>query len=604
MCTLIVLATAFVIPVSASSETSSDDNLILNGSNWALRQIVGGETQKHYLTNYSNPDFLSSFGENPLTSVKEERIEEILQKYVYDISSCYYIARVAFGDNGISVNFAAYDIEELGDTLNFYHSNIGGVNTLCSTPRTSIYAAQFRIKSSYLMGTDTDPLFVFNTGMDYTSQWIDNNYGTCYYNGIITNIPNITYDDKKINNDGSTPPVPFNISYSPDLRLNITRVNDGYSIETIKVIFDINPDYVDYAIKTAYCEKYPTWDMDKLSKIDVTYMIKNMGLDEIDIRKYFGVQGSIFISTLSADNTDYSTVLKNCVYTYLSKQNYSIIDKVVDGIDGATSTATSAIGLYPIWTTSINDFFSGFAGTDNVEMALQQYEKLKTYRFSFTVPINNINHEKYKSGAYTLYTVYGIQALDSSTPLDIFPVIRDTSAGDLTNDPDAVIPAFSGTISEFYSNKKHTFYEYSDFSFDTYPEYEPPTDEDGNEYSPNGSPTDFVSSPLPPSNYGTVNSDGTTTYRDKQEQIQHDKDVHTSQNMLTMDVTSIGTLLDGTSQYYRFLTAGLMIFPSWFLTAITAFFSILLTIVLVGTVVKLITGVVGSIGNFLGGGSS
>lgn len=178
-------------------------------------------------------------------------------------------------------------------------------------------------------------------------------------------------------------------------------------------------------------------------------------------------------------------------------------------------------------------------------------------------------------------------------------------------------PALSSGIKN--NNEKDVKYYYSycisseNFKYSEYPEYKPITltDSNGNKYNPSTSSLKDLLNIAPEKMTNTTllntaekDSDVSNSFMDTDDFKQYKHDLTVSNNMLTMDVTSIGTLLDGTSQYFRFLTAGLMIFPSWFLTAITAFFSILLTIVLVGTVVKLITGVVGSIGNFLGGGSS
>jgi len=400
-------------------------------------------------------------------------------------------------------------------------------------------------------------------------------------------------------------PTPYIISYSPTLTTNMSRTieqnGETFTIDSIKVTFSMNPKYVEYAIKKQFAEKYPIGSNNKFS---IDTMLDRFSFKDVEIGNAFNITGMLFISTLG-QSSDLSEVYKNCCYTYMSQQKYSIVDREVGGVNGSTSSAIYAKGLYPCF--SYNPKFSFVKFSEDKDTAKMQYNEILNNLPTFTldIPLKNLKTDTYKSDVYTLYTIYKCPSSVNHNDF-IYPATTEID-NDLTNDPDDTISANSGTIAEFYSKKKenHTedyYYNFKDFSFDSYPDYEPPV-YNGTEYSSHGDPTNYAKNPYKPDKF--VSKDLETdkdVERTPEEQIQHDKDRHFSENMLTADVTSIGTLLDGTSQYFRFLTAGLMIFPSWFLTAITAFFSIILTIVLIGTVLKLITGVVGSIGNFLGGG--
>ncbi|MDO4945356.1 MAG: hypothetical protein Q4E74_09185, partial [Ruminococcus sp.] len=547
------LATAFVIPVSASSETSSDDNLILNGSNWALRQFVGGETRKHYLTNYSNPDFLSFFGENPLTSVKEERIEEILQKHVYDISSCYYIARVVFGDNGISVNFAAYDIEELGDTLNFYYDDVGGVKTLCSTPRTSIYAVQFRIKSSYLMGTDTDPLFVFNTGMDYTSQWMDNNYGTCYYNGIITNIPNITYGDKKINNDGSTPPIPFTVTYSPELSDDMKNVvyipskggangDENGLVEQQKDSFELTVTLTDEYIELL--NKYP------------------------DLNKHT-YEFIVYITTEPPESVGYSQSANKAVYTdvhygYYMYTTSGVVADVTDDYNEPTN-----------WIK---------AQGANIGYIIPKGQKSKTV----SIRLENIDTSQLSENQHLYCVVYGRQTLlDYPTP-DYFNVANQQSLckGELNstityviedddNDPNNNIEVVA---PDYYCATSDPFY------FSEYPEYISKRLENGEIFDTNKGVFAYTDKKITPDkmwDFEMASNGDKGLSPDDFKVYEDNKKLSENYQSFNFDATDLTSIFTEGTDFFKFLTTSISILPSYFMTILISFFTVFLAIVLI-----------------------
>lgn len=173
---------------------------------------------------------------------------------------------------------------------------------------------------------------------------------------------------------------------------------------------------------------------------------------------------------------------------------------------------------------------------------------------------------------------------------------------------------FSGSLSSGIKNNNtkdvNYYYSYSvsseSFKYTEYPEYDPITltDSNGNKFNPSTSSLNDLLNMSPNKATNTTllsKADKDTAlndnFMDNKDFLDYKHDLTISNNMPTMDVTSIETLLDGTSQYFRFLTAGLMIFPSWFLTALTAFFGILLVIMLVAVLVKF----VGVLGNAAGG---
>lgn len=194
---LSVLVVCFLFSALTVFTVSADSgDVILSGDDWAVHQYVYGETQPHYICNYDNPAFKEL---SPFFATTEDQIIDIVSDNLYDLSNpdAYYILRLCADERnrGINVNFVAYDRVRFGDTLNYYLNDIGYL--VFDSPGNNLYAAQFRITSDYLSGTSTTALFVSNAGVnnyDHTNTWI----GDYYYNAIITNIPNLTYNGQSL----------------------------------------------------------------------------------------------------------------------------------------------------------------------------------------------------------------------------------------------------------------------------------------------------------------------------------------------------------------------------------------------------------------------
>ncbi|WP_124101051.1 hypothetical protein [Ruminococcus sp. Marseille-P6503] len=454
----------------------------------------------------------------------------------------------------------------------------------------------------------------YNTyGIDNPGKYIDSAKIVLYKDGFADNgqslILNsqglkIIADDVDITPvDPSAPPTPFTVSYTPNLSVNMKRSgilmapgspNDGIEITTeeIKVTICLNPDYVEYVARRSWeynhARELGASDensiQDLLSAYDGTESGTETSLEGLNKKLMF------FITGANPSTASPRAVVENSVYTYLSKQKYSIVDIDNGEINGSTSTATYANGLYP-WF-DFCDMSKYFEDIKNITGS--EYKNFIEDLPSKTITINLEN--VYFTDDYPTY--YPVLITDSTAPVSFsaFDLTSDTSPNgaiifnkenaDGTKHDDTVYD--NGTFVDYWENKPIQYvYLGNEFSFDDYPEYTP-FKYNGDEYTTKGNPFSYTGdTAYKPDSYQSVNSDGTLSdERTAEEQKKYDDEIRWQNNFSTdFGVGSITDLLNGTSTFYEFLTACIAILPSWFLTILASFFVVLLALVVIKFVI-------------------
>lgn len=376
--------------------------------------------------------------------------------------------------------------------------------------------------------------------------------------------------------------------------------------KSIDVTLTLNQDYLDWYIRR-YAEMLGDKEVGTYDSASIKMILDSI-LNTLDVAKDFDLTGCgnskcIYFISLSDPSKPLRTVTQNSVYTYLSQQRYSIVDKVVDGVDGSTSTATYANGLYPYFTVDFKDYFKHSMQSDVVaeNCSYKKYQEvikdLPTYKFS--IPLENINADKFevisvlnsiltcetkfitKSGKSVFTKSFestynyddGIRGVNFNN-LDYVNVDRwetdDTPYSDYFNQSD---------IYTVYSEK---------FSFDSYPKYVPLKDGKGNDIDMiKTNPFEFSMNPVSPGTFQSVNKDGTLSEeRTEEEQKKHDKDNTFSKNFASVDYTDFSSIFSTSSSYFEFLTASIRILPDWFIATFTAWFVTFLTLALIKYVIQ------------------
>ena len=403
-------------------------------------------------------------------------------------------------------------------------------------------------------------------------------------------------------------PDPYTITYNPNLSLNMERESDLMTINTVDVTVHLNKDFIDWYIKRAYEAAIPTGNnnfgaADDLSVSDILGS-ESGGAASIDISNC-GRSESLFFITSGDVNSALYDCTNSTIYTYLSDQRYSIVDKQSGQIDGSTSTAVYANGYYPYFDLAFEQLSS------LTSLSLSQYNSIinSDISYTFTVDLRQINWEQIMQNRQT----NGLENIDF--PLECVLTSNVRYLPDGNDDYDTAFNEFYGFTSNGYDSetgqsqtsfgnlfdtfstessysdhilkeglKDSPWYIYTkDFSFtDSLPDYVPLKDSEGNDLDVSGNPGNLAKNPPKPSSYQSVDQDGNLSKkRTEQEQLDYDKSFKLASNFTNTDFTDFGSIFETGGSYFQFLTSALTVLPDWFLVIFTAFFTLLLALALI-----------------------
>lgn len=434
--------------------------------------------------------------------------------------------------------------------------------------------------------------------------FIDDSSSKYSWHIIDTNMKITNNGEDVTPSDPNTVPSPFTVTYSPDLKLNLKRKTSDYETKSIDVTLTLNQDYLDWYIRR-YAEMKINVECGKFENESIKTI-----LDSGDIAKTLDLTGCgkskcIYFISLSDPSKPLRTVTQNSVYTYLSQQRYSIVDRNNGVIDGSTSTAVYANGLYPYFNTDFSYDIKTRMQSD-IDSSNCTYAKYQEFvkdlpSFSFSIPLKNINAEKFEvisvlNSILTCETVFptesGQSVFDDSFK-STYNVDRGPNGVNFNNIDYINVDKWDTDDTGYsdYFSKSDCYTVYSEkFSFDSYPKYVPLKDGKGNDIDMiKTNPFDYSMHPVKPGTYQSVGQDGTLSEeRTEEEQKKHDEDVKNAQNFSNVDfgIDGIKSIFDGTSVFYSFLTASIAILPNYFLIILGSFFVCMLAICVVKWVLK------------------
>ena len=343
---------------------------------------------------------------------------------------------------------------------------------------------------------------------------VDN--GTIYYSSFTI------YDyngEPVIEPPSSGIPDPYTITYNPNLSLNMERETDLMTINTVDVTVHLNKDFIDWYIKRAYEAAIPTGNnnfgaADDLSVSDILGS-ESGDAASIDISNC-GRSESLFFITSSDVNSALYDCTNSTVYTYLSDQRYSIVDKQSGQIDGSTSTAVYANGYYPYFDLAFEQLSS------LTSLSLSQYNKIinSDISYTFTVDLRQINWEQIMQNRKTSNVRYLPDGNDDyDTAFNEFYGFTSNGYDSETGQSQTSFGNLFDTFSTESSYSDHIlkeglkdspWYIYTkDFSFtDSLPDYVPLKDSEGNDLDVSGNSGNLAKNPPKPSSYQSVDKDG------------------------------------------------------------------------------------------------
>lgn len=360
--------------------------------------------------------------------------------------------------------------------------------------------------------------------------------------------------DNDLTPDPNAPPAPFTVDYSPALSEGMSRKgtlvapgasNDGQEIESNGL------------------------------NVRVTLTDKFLKLrDSYDELKDYTYEFVCYITTSPPDKSSYEDSVKNAVYTSLDYGKYMYTTSgVVDDVTDDNNEPTEWIKAEGI----------------NAGYIIGKGGKVK----NVTINLENLDSSQFTADTKLYIVVYGrLTSLSVPTPdyfdLDnqgylcnqgslntkqIVTVNADPETGEGT---DVVMPDYYCVTS--------TAFNYKD-----YPEYKPKIFKNGAEMDTNKPFTDYLDKKLTPDymyDYDMDKKGESGLAPDDFKKYEEQKKLDANFGSVDFGLDSIKSVFDGSSDFFKFLTASIGILPTTFLTILISFFVIMLAICVVKWVLK------------------
>lgn len=389
--------------------------------------------------------------------------------------------------------------------------------------------------------------------------------------------------------DPNAPIVPFSVQYSRKLTTGMSRSgtlsapgakNDGETITN---------NNIDITVKLT----------------DEYKQAMQKALDKDPKATQYTYQYVLFITPYDPNIYGTKKAMDGAIYTFLDKSKY-----VLTTAYGKTKSNTTTDSKYDTVSTpdsSATDTSSGNVG----EMTSENADGVANSAFCngvtplFGLPIAN-GANMTNTHTINLENIKGSDKLGEQDILYIVVVgkryLYETGAEGYAKDfyannaefktfykglPDNAV---ASKINGLYGGNGYDFYTVvSDgFSFKDYPDYKP-LEINGVEYPTDKSISDMLDDPFPPSKFtdydGLENGTDFDTKEDFDDYI-NNKKYDEQYGTFNFNITDISSIFDGSSDFFKFMTASIGILPPIFITILIAFFTIMLAICLVKWVVK------------------
>ena len=360
--------------------------------------------------------------------------------------------------------------------------------------------------------------------------------------------------DAPIYSDPNAPPTPFTVDYSPALSEGMSRKgtlvapgasNNGQEIESNGL--NVRVTLTDEFIKLR---------------------------DSYDELKDYTYEFVCYITTSPPEKSSYEESVKNAVYTSLDYGKYMYTTSgVVDDVTDDNKESTEWIKAEGI----------------NAGYIIGKGGSVK----NVTINLENLDSSQFTADTKLYIVVYGrLTSLSVPTPdyfdLDnqgylcnqgslntkqIVTVNADPETGEGT---DVVMPDYYCVTS--------TAFNYKD-----YPEYKPKIFKNGAEMDTNKPFTDYLDKKLTPDymyDYDMDKNGESGLAPDDFEKYEEQKNLDKNFGSVDFGLDSIKSVFDGSSDFFKFLTASIGILPTTFLTILISFFVVMLMICVVKWVLK------------------
>lgn len=373
---------------------------------------------------------------------------------------------------------------------------------------------------------------------------------------IYSNVPVLNWEDKKtpVWEDPNSPPTPFTVDYSPALSEGMSRKgtlvapgasNDGQEIESNGL--NVRVTLTDEFLKLR---------------------------DSYDELKDYTYEFVCYITTSPPEKSSYEESVKNAVYTSLDYGKYMYTTSgVVDDVTDDNKEPTEWIKAEGI----------------NAGYIIGKGGSVK----NVTINLENLDSSQFTADTKLYIVVYGrLTSLSVPTP-DYFDLDNQgylCNQGSLNSKQIVTVNADPETgegidvVMPDYYCVTSTAFNYKD-----YPEYKPKIFKNGAEMDTNKPFTDYLDKKLTPDymyDYDMDKKGESGLAPDDFKKYEEQKNLDKNFGSFDFGLDSIKSVFDGSSDFFKFLTASIGILPTTFLTILIAFFVVMLAICVVKWVLK------------------
>ncbi|WP_443713665.1 hypothetical protein [Ruminococcus sp.] len=367
--------------------------------------------------------------------------------------------------------------------------------------------------------------------------------------------------DNDLTPDPNAPPTPFTVDYSPSLKTGLVRKgtlvapgasNDGQEVETnsIAVTVKMTDAFLNASkpISGAYTYSY---------------------------------QFTCFVVPSEYKDSDIKTMSEHAIYTAAQDNlHYLYYENETLDVDDSLSSQPSTGELAPV-----SEQWANATGVSNC--FLLERDNNNTPLRNVTIDLHNIDFEKHKSDSYNI-VILGHIVRKSEYGWTAYPSFFKSDCSSLALESTKEYPMNFGSTEQPVVNKK--FYDYysvisADWSFKDYPKFEP---HKVGGVTVGDSPLDFKRTAKGVQDYNMWEQGGTdnTLKPDDFDKYKEQKKLDENFGSVDFGLDSIKSVFDGSSDFFKFLTASIGILPTTFLTILISFFVVMLAICVVKWVLK------------------
>ena len=405
--------------------------------------------------------------------------------------------------------------------------------------------------------SDIDDLeYCANVDVSSFSLYVDDDEQShSYPNHIFKSNIKITNNGDDITpTDPNAPPVPFTVDYSPSLSEGMSRKgtlvapgasNNGQEVESNGL--NVRVTLTDEFIKLR---------------------------DSYDELKDYTYEFVCYITTSPPEKSSYEESVKNAVYTSLDYGKYMYTTSgVVDDVTDDNKEPTEWIKAEGI----------------NAGYIIGKGGSVK----NVTINLENLDSSQFTADTKLYIVVYGrLTSLSVPTP-DYFDLDNQgylCNQGSLNSKQIVTVNADPETgegidvVMPDYYCVTSTAFNYKD-----YPEYKPKIFKNGAEMDTNKPFTDYLDKKLTPDfmyDYDMDKKGESGLAPDDFKKYEEQKNLDKNFGSFDFGLDSIKSVFDGSSDFFKFLTASVGILPTTFLTILISFFVIMLAICVVKWVLK------------------